>query len=167
MKTIIIILLIVSASFNVNAQENALPEFNNKPAYNDAKNNMLIDLEKAPYNSMAKANGLFKAEGGFFISGKSSPIKIAEQQTLQFVVKVTPGTDPTSIFDLAKFEVRKDNRVYITTKAKATSTTTSIQKINYEVKKIKDGYYYLIANNLEKGEYFFGANDFMYAFSIE
>ncbi len=128
MKTIIIILLLVSASFNVNAQQNALPEFNNKPAYSDPKNNRLIDLEKAPYNSMAKANGLFKAEGGFFVTGKSSPTKIAEQTKLQFVVKVTPGTDPTSIFDLARFEVRKDNRVYITTKAKAISTTTSIHK---------------------------------------
>ena len=167
MKTIKIILLIVSVYFNANAQQNALPEFKNKPAYSDPKNKRLIDLEKAPYNSMAKANGLFKAEGGFFISGKSSPTKIAEQTKLQFVVKVTPGTDPTSIFDLARFEVRKDTRVYITTKAKATSTTTSIQKINYEVKKIKDGYYYLIANNLEKGEYFFGENEFMYAFSIE
>lgn len=161
------LLLTVCACFNVNAQKNALPEFNNKPVYSDPKNNRLIDLEKAPYNSMAKANGLLKAEGGFFVTGKSSPTKIVEQTKLQFVVKVTPGTDPTSIFDLATFEVRKDNRVYITTKAKATSTTTSIKKINYEVKKIKDGFYYLVANNLEKGEYFFGANDFMYAFSIE
>jgi len=167
MKILPITLLWISAFFNGSAQQTAFPEFDNKPSYNDSKKNRLIDLEKAAYSTMAKANGLFKAEGGFFLPGTSSSTKIAQQEKLQFIVKVTPGTDPTSIFDLAKFEVRKDNRVYITTKAKATSTTTSTPKIIYDVRKIKEGYYYLETNSLEKGEYFFGANDFMYAFSVE
>ncbi len=167
MKKLLIVLFYVSTFINGSAQQATLPEFDNKPAYKNSKTNQLIDLEKASYNTMAKASGLFKAEGGFFLPGTSSSIKIAKQEKVQFLVKVAQGTDPTSIFDLAKFEIRKDNRVYITTKAKATSTTTSTRKIIYEVKKIKDGYYQLITNNLEKGEYFFGANDFMYAFSIE
>lgn len=167
LKKLLIILLCQSAFLNVGAQENEFPEFNNKPAYKNSKTNRFTDLEKASYNTMAKASGLFKAEGGFFLPGISSPIKIAKQEQLQFIVKVTPGTDPTSIFDLAKFDIRKDNRVYITTKAKATSTSTSTQKIMYDVKKIKEGYYLLTANNLPKGEYFFGASDFMYAFSVE
>ncbi len=115
---------------------------------------------------MAKAKGMFKAVGGFFLNGSSSPVKIAKQENLQFIVKVTPGVDPTSIFDLVEFEVIKEQRVFITTKAKATSTSTSFEKISYDVKKIKEGYYYLIVKNLEQGEYFFGSNDFMYAFCI-
>jgi hypothetical protein len=167
MKTAAIAFLALMSFIDVRAQQTSLPEFDNKPACIDTKTNRLIELEKASYNSMAKANGLFKAEGGYFLEGTSSSAKITKQQKIQFVVKVTPGTDPTSVFDLAKFEVRKDKRIYITTKAKVTSTTTAIQKISYDVKKIKKGYYYLVANGLEKGEYFFGANDFMFAFSVE
>ena len=116
---------------------------------------------------MAKAKGIFKAEGGFSLNGISSSVKLPKQDELKFIVKITPGEDPTSIFDLAQFEVRKDQRLLITTVAKATSTTTSFAKITYEVKKIKDGYYYLIVRNLDKGEYFFGSKDFMFAFAIQ
>ena len=167
MKTLLITMLCLSAFHNVSAQQTAFPEFDNKPSYNDSKKKQLVDLEKASYNTMAKANGLFKAEGGFFLPGTSSSTKIAKQDKLQFIVKVTPGTDPTSVFDLAKFEIRKDKRVYITTKAKATSTATLTQKISYDIQKIKEGYYYLLVKNLPPGEYFFGASDFMYAFSVE
>ncbi|MBC8643855.1 hypothetical protein H9W95_06830 [Flavobacterium lindanitolerans] len=55
----------------------------------------------------------------------------------------------------------------ITTKAKATSTSTSFDKINYTIEKVKDGYYYLVVKNLASGEYFFGSGDFMFAFSLE
>ena len=167
MKNIIVILILLISFLNGISQSTNLPEFINKPGYKDPKTSQLIDLEKSQYNSMAKANGLFKAEGGYFLQGSSSTVKISKQSKLEFIVKVTPGTDPTSIFDLAKFDVRNDKRVYITTKAKATNTSTSTPKINYDVKKIKDGYYFLVVSSLEKGEYFFGANDFMYAFSIE
>jgi hypothetical protein len=166
MKNIIVLLIATLTFFVTNAQEN-LPEFNNKPAYVDSKSKQLIELEKSSYNSLAKAKGLFKAEAGYFLEGKSSPVKIAQQPELKFVVKVSPGNDPSSILDLAQFEVRKEQRIYITTTAKTGSTTSSIKKITYEVKKIKDGYYYLIAKNLAKGEYFFGSSESMFAFSVE
>ncbi|SFG80407.1 hypothetical protein [Pedobacter insulae] len=164
MKTIASILLIFCSSLTAVAQ--ILPEFNEKPAYFDSKTKQLRELEKSQYNTIAKAKGLFKAEGGFMLNGISSPIKLTKQDELKFVVKLTPGMDPTSVFDLVQFEVRKDQRVFITTQAKTTSTTTSFEKIVYEVKKIKDGYYYLIVKNLDQGEYFFGAKDFMFAFAV-
>lgn len=163
---IIFTLTVISLSFlGLKAQN--LPEFNDKPAYFDSKTKQLMELEKSQYNTMAKAKGLFSAEGGFFLKGVSSSVKIANQAELLFVVKVAPGTDPTSVFDLVELEIRKDQRVFITTKAKATSTSTSFEKISYAVKKIKEGYYYLIVKNMKKGEYFFGSSDFMFAFSIE
>lgn len=166
MKTIVTVMLILF-SVLISKAQSVLPEFNDKPAYFDTKTKQLVELEKSQYNTMAKAKGLFKAEGGFFLNGSTSSVKIAKQEELKFIVKVTPGIDPTSVFDLVRFEIRKDQRVFITTKAKTTSTSTSFEKINYEVKKIKDGYYYLIVKKLDKGEYFFGSNDFMFAFSVD
>ncbi|UPT69859.1 MAG: hypothetical protein M0D53_12030 [Flavobacterium sp. JAD_PAG50586_2] len=165
MKTIVTIALFFFSLSNIKAQ--SLPEFKDKPAYYDSKTKQLLELEKSQYNTMAKAKGLFTAEGGFFLNGSTSSVKISKQTELKFIVQVTPGTDPTSVFDLVQFEVRKGKRVFITTKAKATSTSSSFQKINFDVKKIKEGYYYLIVKNMEVGEYFFGSQDFMYAFSVQ
>lgn len=165
MKTIVTVALILFSILTVEAQN--LPEFKDKPAYYNVKTKELIELEKSQYNTMAKAKGLFKAESGFFLNGITSSIRIPKQVELKFILKTTPGIDPTSVFDLVQFEVRKDQRVFITTKAKTTSTSTSFEKISYEIKKIKDGYYYLIVKNLDKGEYFFGSSDFMFAFGID
>ena len=148
-------------------QAQTFPEFNDKPAYVDSKTKELKELEKSQYNTMAKATGLSKAESGFFLNGIASTVRIPKQEEIKFIVKVTPGVDPTSIFDLVKFEIRKDKRVFITTKAKATSTSTSFEKISYEIKKVKDGYYYLTVKNLAAGEYFFGSSEFMFAFGVE
>lgn len=164
MKKLIILTILACLFIKANSQQ--LPEFNEKPTYYHVQTKTLKELEKSQYNTMAKAKGLFKAEGGFFLPGISSPVKIPKQQEIKFIVKLSPGVDPTSIFDLVSFEVRKDQRVFITTTAKATSTESSFQKINYEVKKIKEGYYYLITKDLDKGEYFFGSKDFMFAFSV-
>ncbi len=165
MKNLFTTILLLISFITLKAQ--TLPEFIDKPAYFDSKTNQLVELEKSQYNTMAKAKGIFKAEGGFTLNGTASSVKIAKQAELKFIVKIAPGIDPTSVFDLAHFEVRKDQRVFITTTAKAVSTSTSYQKISFDVKKIKDGYYYLIAKNLDKGEYFFGSKDFMYAFGIQ
>lgn len=167
MKSLITIFFIFLSFFNAKAQNTLLPEFNDKPVYFNAKDKKLVELEKSQYNTLAKAKGLFKAEGGFFLNGSSSSVKITKQGELKFIIKVTPGTDPTSIVDFVKFEVRDSKRVFITTKAKATSTTTSFEKIDYSTEKIKEGYYFLVVKNLDKGEYFFGATEFMFAFSLE
>lgn len=148
-------------------QAQSLPEFNEKPAYVDGKSIELKELEKSPYNKIAKAKGLTKAEAGFFLNGSASTVRIAKQPVLKFVVKVNPGTDPSDVFDLVRFEIRKDQRVFIVAIANATSSTTSFEKINYELKKIKEGYYYLLVKDLGVGEYFFGSNDFMFAFGVE
>jgi len=167
MKSTIVTLIMLSSFFNVKAQNTLLPEFNDKPAFYSVKDKKLVELEKSQYNTLAKAKGLFKAEGGFFLNGNSSTVKIARQAALKFVIKVTPGTDPTSVLDLVKFEVKDSERIFITTKAKATSTSTSFEKISYAVEKIKEGYYYLIVKDLDQGEYFFGSSEFMFAFGVE
>jgi len=167
MKSTIVTLIMLSSFFNVKAQNTLLPEFNDKPAFYSVKDKKLVELEKSQYNTLAKAKGLFKAEGGFFLNGNTSTVKIARQAVLKFVIKVPPGTDPTSVLDLVKFEVKDSKRIFITTKAKATSTSTSFEKISYAVEKIKEGYYYLIVKDLDQGEYFFGSSEFMFAFGVE
>lgn len=159
--------LLITVLCCLQLQAQTLPEFNNKPAYMDTKTKALVELEKSQYNTMAKAKGLFKAEAGFFLNEPTSSVKLEKKPELIFVVKVEPGTDPTSVFDLVKFEVRNDKRVFITAKASAAKSSNSFEKISYDIKKIKEGYYQLIAKNLNEGEYFFGASDFMYAFSIK
>lgn len=149
---IVIAVLVFISSATIQAQ--ALPEFNEKPAYVDGKSNELKELEKSQYNKMAKAKGLTKAAAGFFLNGTASPVRIAKQPVVKFVVKVNPGTDPTSVFDLVRFEIRKDQRVFIVAMANATSSTTSFEKINYELKKIKEGYYYLLVKDLGVGDFF-------------
>ena len=167
MKSTLAAFLLLASICQLNAQNTQLPEFNDKPAYYHAKDKKLVELEKSQYNTLAKAKGIFKAEAGFFLNGTTSPVKISIQEELKFIVKVAEGVDPTSVFDLAKFEIRDNKRVLITAKANATSSTNSLTKINYSIEKIKDGYYYLVVKELDKGEYFFGSSQFMFAFSIE
>lgn len=165
MKLNVLTIIFLISTISTTAQK--LPEFNNKPAYIDSKTKELVELEKSQYNTIAKAKGIFKAEAGFFLNGSSSPVKIDKKQELMFIVKVEPGTDPTSVFDLVKFEVKNDKRVFITAKATVGKSSNSFEKISYEVKKIKDSYYNLILKNLKEGEYFFGSNEFMFAFSVK
>ncbi len=167
MKLAVLTLISVVSFFQLEAQNTLLPEFNDKPAYYNAKEKKLVELEKSQYNTIAKAKGLFKAEAGFFMNESSSPVRISKQDELKFVVKVAAGIDPTSVFDLVKFEVKDNKRVFITAKAKATGSTNSFSKISYSVEKIKEGYYYLVVKGLDKGEYFFGSSDFMFAFGID
>ena len=166
MNFAITIILFLLTFFNIRAQK-ILPEYIDKPTYCNEKESILIELEKSPYNTMAKANGILKTEGGFFLNGVKSSVKIAKKEQLKFMLKVTPGKYPTSVLDLVKFEVRRDQRVFITSKAKILITAEYFDKIKYTVKKIKDGYYYLIVKGLDTGEYFFGSGDFMFAFSVE
>ncbi len=165
MKTTFIFLFILFF-FNSHAQQE-LPEFIEKPTYFEPQSNKLIDLEKSQYNTLTKSKGLFGAEGGFFLNGVVSKVRLQKNSTLKFIVKVNPGVDPTSILDLVQFDIQNGKRVFITTKSKGTSTSTSFEKISYAVEKIKEGYYYLIVNSIDTGEYFFGSKDFMYSFSVE
>lgn len=75
MRRFTALLFVLVSILNVEAQNN-LPEFNDKPAYYDAKTKQLKELEKSQYNTMAKAKGLFTAEGGFFLNGATSSVKI-------------------------------------------------------------------------------------------
>ena len=101
------------------------------------------------------------------MEGATSKVLIPRQTELKFIVKVVPGTDASAIFDLAQFEIRKDKRVFIASQAKIGSSSTSYQKIDFELVKIKEGFYYLVAKNLTAGQYFFGSKDAMFAFSVD
>ena len=83
-KTIIIISLFLLSISNLVAQN--LPEFNDKPALYNAKSKQIIELEKSQYNTIAKAKGLFSAEGGFFLNGATSNIKTPKQDELLFII---------------------------------------------------------------------------------
>lgn len=144
-----------------------IPEFNDKPAYYNASGNSLQDLERSQYNIMAKATGITKAEAGYSLKNPKSYVHIPFSDTLHFIIKVLPGADPQAVVELIPFEVRGDKRVIITSKGKLTGTTTVYEKIEYRVSKIGDGIYLLTVLNLKPGEYFFGGNEYMFAFGID
>lgn len=71
MKSLLGLVFFICISIVAKAQNS--PEFNDKPAYLAPKTKQLKELEKSQYNTMAKAKGIFKAEGGiikrnFFLS---------------------------------------------------------------------------------------------------
>jgi len=90
--------LVFFICISIVAQAQNLPEFNDKPAYLDPKTKELKELEKSQYNTMAKAKGIFKAEGGFSLNGISSLVKLPKQDELKFIVKIgySVNADPHS-----------------------------------------------------------------------
>lgn len=139
------------------------PEFNDKPAF--CGQSSLLELEKSQY--LVVSRGLIRGVAGYYLSGEMSSVRLKSAPDFEFVIKVNPGTDPTSVVDLLEFKVEKGKRVYITTKATLTGAKATIEKLPYQVKKIADGIYVLSVSNLKPGEYFFGGTEFMFAFGID
>lgn len=173
MKTAIILGVIVwvsSFSFEQTPEKQyPLPEFNDKPFYYNPSSNELIELEQSQYNTLTKATGLGTARSGFFIKGISSSVRIQYTPNQNFIVRVIPGADPKAVLDLVAYSLKSDMRVLIVSKANAWSgsSSTSYDKINYQVRKIADGVYLLTVNDLQPGEYFWGSKDFMFAFGVD
>jgi hypothetical protein len=163
--TLLFLFMVVSSY----SQSYPSPEFNNEPSYYDTSSHALTSLEKSSYNRLNQAKGLMGKEAGFFLDHAKSPVRIKASPVIHFIMKVTPGTNPTSILDFAAFEIRGDQRVLITTKlTKAgTKSTTSVEKITYQVQKIGEGLYLLTATNIKPGEYLLGTHDNMFSFGID
>ena len=126
-------------------------------------------MEKSNYNKLNQAKGYRGKEGGFFLNHSKSPVRIKASSAVQFIVKVNPGTNPTSIIDLVAFEIREDQRVLITNRLSGSGTEsyTSLDKMSYQVKKVAEGVYLLTATGLKAGEYLLGTHDNMFAFGID
>jgi hypothetical protein len=169
MKPLIAFLTLCILSLSSYSQTYPSPEFNNEPSYYDTTTHALIGLEKSSYNRLNQAKGLMGKEAGFFLEHAKSSVRFKSSPAISFIMKVTPGTNPTSILDFAAFEIRGDQRVLITTKlTKAgTKSTTSVEKITYQVQKIGEGLYLLTATNIKPGEYLLGTHDNMFAFGID
>lgn len=169
MKALIVFFTLCILALSSHAQTYPSPEFNNEPAYYDTTTHALIALEKSRYNRLTQAKGLMGKEAGFFLDHPKSPLRLKASQVLCFIIKVTPGTNPSNLLDFTAFEIRGDQRLLITTKlSKAgTKSTTSFEKIPFDVKRVGDGVYLLTATNLKSGEYLFGSPDNMFSFGID
>ena len=168
MKSIATIFALFCITLSSYSQTYPSPEFNNEPSYYDTTTHTLIAIEKSNYNKLNQAKGLYGKEGGFFLNHPKSPVRIKSTTITSFIIKVTPGINPTSILDLVMFEVRGDQRVFIASKltGMGTKSTTSFEKIPYQVQKIGDGLY-LLTVSLKPGEYLLGTHDNMFAFGID
>lgn len=145
-----------------------LPEFNDKPAFCSQDKSSLVELEKSQYQPMSRPEGFVSVVAGYHLGGATSNVRVKSSTDLEFVIKVSPGTDPTSVVDLLAFTTEDGERIIITTKtSKFDGSKATIVKIPYQVKKIADGVYVLSVSNLKPGEYFFGGTDSMFAFGID
>jgi len=105
------------------------------------------------------------------LPGISSTVRFNSNAPALAVMKVDPeNTDPSDILTLKKFNPnkRKQQREYITAKAKVGANTAISDEIPISFKRISPGYYLILTDSpLAPGEYAFTTEKFFYAFGID
>jgi hypothetical protein len=162
MKHILLALVVNTVAIHLCAQEdNAIPspEFMNQ-VYALSKDKQLQPLEKVVVQLKTK-NKVVSAKQMYVIDGGGSPIKLSGQQT-EFVVSSEGGfgMDPSSQFELQRFDSKKGSRECVTgnyggmmNKSKDKENET---QVSLSFKKVRDGVYAIVPDKpLEKGEYAF------------
>jgi len=140
-----------------------VPDFQNTLMFVNA-DNTLSNLEKVTVGITRKRGiGLIANPVKTYlqIDGCCSPSVHSGRPTNRFIVKVAPGIDPESIFELFKFELIDNNRKLLigdvsTAKALSGKTQPVITPIRMNVTKIAEGVYaFSPMEQLPIGEYVF------------
>jgi len=109
--------LIVGAQQAQTVQE---PEYFGPPHYLDPASGALSPLEKqgAVIKMRMKALGCGGAEGAYEVKGRKSPIRLADDQKIEFVVRVaSPQVDPSSVIQLVSLKATSSKRELVAMKA--------------------------------------------------
>lgn len=157
-------------------------EFINQVYYYDKSEGRAIPLEKGKpeIKSSTKAvPGYAQSTSYYVIDGVRSPVRFSGVAGHSFIVKTTPGVDPSDTFRLVKFEIlgRKTPQRHMAAFTATGSgwgwgsggSSGQISKFDVpiEFKKIENGVYEIILQqSLEKAEYTFYLPNKMYAFGI-
>lgn len=161
------------------AQNISVPEFNNEVLFVNA-DNTLSKLEKTDIIYHFTPGVLSAAKTYYQASGCCSGISHSGKPNEQFIIKVSAGVDPESLFTLVKFESNNRqrriliNKVTIRTAMQGTNKV-ELPKVPLTVKKIGDGIYLLSPQEqLTDGEYGFlnnrqgfDADFFAFCFSVK
>jgi hypothetical protein len=157
-----------SSDFKI--KRHLIPEFRNRPLYIDIRNNSLVELEKPIFKTKVKGAGF--AKSGYYMVAvyDKSPVRIKKTDTLIFIARVTPGSDPTDIIELSVFSSKGNKRkTQVVTEIDLWNNTAKnpYERMSYSTKKVAEGVYLLLIEKLNPGEYFFAVKTGLYAFGID
>ena len=145
-----------------NAQDNAqppIPEFKNKVMFVN-KTNTLAELESIALTLSSKA-GFGKGSNYLRVDGVTSSVSHSGTPKNRFIVKIDPGTDPSTTIYLYKFEVDKKYRKILTgTVGIGGVKDGKIVTMPLTFTKVSDGVYIVSPKDqLPDGEYVFTVNN--------
>jgi hypothetical protein len=164
MKKLLSIILIISLFGTLQAQDIAIeePEFTGiillvKDPNTGEK------LEKQKSSNASKADigaalfGVSKAKGMNVVKGASSPVRVAQHENIQFIVKVKENHfDPVDVINIFQMEsdTDKDLRSIITGKVNFNKTSTlDIEFVSFDAAKYGESSYLINIPELQPGEY--------------
>ena len=96
------------------------PEYLGQPHYLDPSIGALTPLEKqgAVVKMRMKSLGYGGAEGAYEVKGGKSPIRLAGDQKIEFVVRVaSPQVDPSSVIQLVLLKAKSNKRELVAMKS--------------------------------------------------
>jgi hypothetical protein len=152
---------LISWQLSVSAQNTPVPDVLNEINHYETKANTLQKLERKPVKIAVKTKALGFGGGDmvFEMEGDRSPVRIAQSDTIRFVVSLADASgDPSRAFNLYKASVKKKKRTgkYSHSSGYFGKKSGTGDVIIYTVRKIKDGAFEIIlTSKLEAGEYLF------------
>lgn len=170
-----------TTSNNDASSSSTLPtiEFINQVYFWNKTDNSIRPLEYDTPEMKTQAAGGFgyaQATSFWVIQGIKSDVTLNGSGNISFILKVTPGMNPTDMFRLVKFQIlgkRTPSRhmaAFTSSSAAYAGTSTKERRDNdilITYNKIEEGYYEILINGrLVPGEYTFYGLGKMYSFSV-
>ena len=147
----------LSLAFHVNAQNIPAPEFKNKVMY--VNNGTLAELEKTDMATSLKTGMTGHSEVNLVADGPKASISHSGGSTDQYVVKIEPGIDPSTVVELFRLEASKKKRkVLVAEMSMGKDKSVKLDKVQLNFTKVSDGVYAMTTSQLESGEYAFMVN---------
>jgi hypothetical protein len=164
MKTLSICLILIGFAFRMEGQTNhssSSTAFLNHIYYYLADSLVSLEQNTARMESKTKALGFGGSEGGFYMDGLKSSIRIHANDSIRFIIKMNMAMmDPSMMIKLYKFDSKKGNReAVVSSQGGAYSggkSTNNASEVSYNVQKSgSDDFIIVPASRLVPGEYGF------------
>ncbi|HET9825531.1 MAG TPA: hypothetical protein VFP87_09355 [Chitinophagaceae bacterium] len=156
------------------AKKYPTPEFNDHPLYYDEGRNQLLELERPKIHEKQKRNassvltGIGKVNIYILADGEHSPVRIKKKDTIQFMMRLTPGIDPSSAAELTAFTFENKQRTLLVSDVKTFKGSEEVfKKIHFQPQRIREGIYVLRIANISTGEYGIATEAGVFAFGID
>ena len=164
MKPLTIYLILFFLAFSAGSQTNhssSAPSFLNHVYYYTKDSLTNLEQNTARMESKTKAMGYGGSEGGFYMDGAKSNVRIRSGDSIRFIVKMNMSMmDPSMMLKLYKFDSRKGNREAIVSSQggmfSGGKSKNNSSEISFNIQKSGAEDFILVpASRLEPGEYAF------------